>query len=127
MAAFEAIISRQSWYADAAIAAYWAVQFGTDGKLEKADGTRPFAGIVQYGSSAADEMITVVKGAYPVISTEAVTVGALLTIDSGTPGKFRIADTAADKVYGVALTAAVNIGDTFTLSMIEVPVVIPGQ
>ena len=45
--AFEAITTRQAWYAGEAVEKYDAVMIGTDGRYMKADGTRPFAGIVQ--------------------------------------------------------------------------------
>ena len=60
--AFEAITKRLAYYTDAAIDKYYGVQWGADGKLEKADGTRPFAGIVEYGTDAANQMATVVAG-----------------------------------------------------------------
>lgn len=122
--AFEAITTRQSWYAAGAISKYNAVMIDAEGKYAKADGTRPFVGIVEYGSDAEDDMITVVKGAYPALAVEAVTAGALLTI-SATAGQFRIADTAADIIYGVALTAA-DAGDLFTIQMNDVTLAIAG-
>lgn len=123
--AFEAVTSRQSWYAAEAVAKYYAVQYDTDGKFEKADGTRPFAGIVQYGAEAADDMITVVKGDFPAIAQEAITAGSLVTIASGADvGTFKIADTEGDMVFGVAITAAGAKGEPFTLSMLPVVTII---
>lgn len=121
--AFEAITTRASYYAAAAIAKYYAVMIDTDGKYAAADGTRPFVGIVEYGAAAANDMITVVKGTYPAIATENVTAGALMTIDGTAAGKFRIADTTKDIIYGVALTAA-DAGDLFTLQMNDVTLAI---
>lgn len=124
--AFEAVTSRQSWYAADVIAKYYAVQFDHDGKFEIADGGRPFAGIVQYGAEAADDMITVVKGDYPAIAQEAITAGSLVTIATGDDaGTFMLADVALDVVYGVALTAAGAKGELFTLSMLPIATTIP--
>lgn len=118
--AFEAVTSRQSWYASAKLDKYYGVQFDTDGKFELADGTRPFAGIVQYGSETANEMITVVKGDFPAVAQEAITAGNLVTIATSTDaGKFKVADTALDVVYGVALTGAAA-GELFTISMLPI-------
>jgi len=122
--AFEAITTRQSWFAAAAIPKYYAVMIDEAGLLAKSDGTRPFAGIVEYGSAAKDDMITVVKGAYPALGSEDIAVGDLLTIDAAAAGKFKIADTVADVVYGVALTPAAA-GDLFTIMMNDVPLAIP--
>ena len=125
MTAYEAVISRQAGYAAAAVAQYYGVMFDATGKFAKADGSRPFAGVVQYGASAADEIITVVKGDYPVIATETVEAGDLITIASGADaGKFKVAGTAADVVYGVAMTDAAK-DEIFTLSMLPVMTTIP--
>lgn len=121
--AFEAITTRQSWLSGAAIDKYDAVSIHTDGKFVKAVPGRPFVGICEYGAEAADEMVTIVKGAYPALSTEIVTVGAQLTLDAAAPGKFRVADTAADITYGTALTGAAAIGDLFTILMSDVSIV----
>ncbi len=120
--AFEAITTRQSWYAGEAISKYAAVSVHTDGRLVKAVAGRPFAGICEYAAEAADDMVTVVKGSYPAIATENVTVGAMLTLDSAAAGKFRIADTAADVIYGTAVTAA-DAGDLFTIMLSDVSIV----
>jgi len=126
MPAYEAVISRQAGYAAAAVAQYYGVQFDTSGKFAKADGSRPFAGIVQYGASAADEMITVVRGDYPGIAAEAIEAGDLITIATGDDaGTFKVAATAADIVYGVAMSDA-STGEIFTLSMLPVMTTIPG-
>ena len=123
--AFEAITTRQSWYAGEAVNKYDAVSVNTAGKLVKAVAGRPFVGICEYPASAADNMITVVKGAYPALVTENVTAGALLTLDAAAPGKFRIADTAADVVYATALTAGVAT-DLITVLLSDVAVAIYG-
>ena len=117
--AFEAITTRQSWYAASALAKYYACMIDTAGLIAKSDGSRPFVGIVEYGAAAKDDMVTVVKGSYPALATEEIHVGDLLTIDGGTPGKFKIADTSNDIIYGVALTAAAA-GDLFTIMMNDV-------
>jgi len=118
MAAFESITTRKSWYAGEALSAYTGVQYGTDGRFAKADGTRPFAGIVQYGCDAAGEMVTVVDGMFPTTASGAVTAGALITVDATVPGKFKVA-VEGTTVYGVAMTAAAA-GETFTLAMLPV-------
>lgn len=116
--AFEAITARQSWYASEDILANFGVQFDAAGQYAKADGSRPFAGVVQYGGKDG-EMITVVKGAFPARANEVIEAGDMVTIDATEPGTFKVAD-AGDTVYGVALTGA-DQGELFTLSMIEVP------
>ena len=115
--AFEAITTRQAWYASEELNKYEAAMLGTDGKYAKADGTGQFVGIVQYGAEAADRMVTVVKGTFPALAEAAVVAGARVTL--GTAGKF-VAAEAADVVYGVALTSTDTEG-LFTLSMAEVP------
>ncbi len=121
--AFEAITTRQAWYASAAISKYDAVEFGSDGKYQKADGTGIFAGICEYGAEAAERTITVVKGTFPCVCSAAVAVGAKLTVDSAHAGQMKTA-TAADAVYGVALNAAAA-GELVSIAMVEAP--IPGK
>ena len=123
MAAFEAITTRQAWYASEVLDKYDAVMIGEDGKYAKADGTSVFAGIVQYGAESENDMVTVVKGTFPAIGSEDITAGDKVTIDGAAAGKFKIADTAGDAVYGVALTDG-KAGNLFTLAMHEVPLVI---
>lgn len=121
--AFEAITSRQAWYAAAEIEKYSAVQYDADGKYELADGTGVFAGIVQYGAANADEMMTVVKGVFPALGSVDIADGDKVTIDSENAGKFKVA-AANDAVYGVALTSA-TAGDLFTLAIAEVTFTVP--
>ena len=121
--AFEAITTRQSWYASAAVAKYDAVEIGSDGKYQKANGTGLFAGICEYGAEAADRMITVVKGTFPCVCSGAVTAGAKLTVDTAHAGQMKTA-TSADAVYGVALNAAAA-GELVSSAMVEAP--IPGS
>lgn len=124
--AFEAITSRQAWHAAGALPKYYAAMIDAEGKLAKADGTRPFIGIVQYGAAAEDDVATVVKGSFPAIGSEEISAGDLLTLDSGdNAGKFKVADTEGDVVYGVALTGAAA-GDLFTIAMNDVAQTIPG-
>lgn len=127
--AFEAITTRQSWYAAEEVAKYDAVEIGSDGKYQKADGTGLFAGICEYGAEAADRMITVVKGTYPVVCSEDVTAGAKLTVDAEHPGQMMIAESGA--VYGIALNAAAA-GELTSIAMVDGPVtlaepVTPGE
>lgn len=121
--AFEAITTRQSWYASAAVAKYDAVEIGSDGKYQKANGTGLFAGICEYGAEAADRMITVVKGTFPCVCSGAVTAGAKLTVDTAKAGQMKVA-TTNDAVYGVALNAAAA-GELVSIAMVEAPV--PGK
>lgn len=121
--AFEAITTRQSWYASAAVAKYDAVEIGSDGKYQKANGSGLFAGICEYGAEAADRMITVVKGTFPCVCSGAVTAGAKLTVDTAKAGQMKTA-TSADAVYGVALNAAAA-GELVSIAMVEAP--IPGS
>ena len=121
--AFEAITTRQSWYASAAVAKYDAVEIGSDGKYQKADGTGLFAGICEYGAEAADRMITVVKGTFPCVCSGSVTAGAKLTVDTAHAGQMKTA-TSTDAVYGVALNAAAA-GELVSIAMVEAP--IPGS
>ena len=119
MAAYEMITARRSWYSAEAVAKYAGVQFDATGKLEKADGTGPFAGVVEYGSDEAGQIATVVYGDYPVVASGNVTVGAKITIDGSAAGKFKVATGTGTAVYGIALTAAAA-GELFTLSMLPV-------
>lgn len=121
--AFEAITTRQSWYASETVAKYDAVEIGSDGKYQKANGTGLFAGICEYGAEAADRMITVVKGTFPCVCSGAVTAGAKLTVDTAHAGQMKTA-TSADAVYGVALNAAAT-GELVSIAMVEAP--IPGS
>lgn len=118
--AFEAITTRQSWYASAAVAKYDAVEIGSDGKYQKANGTGLFAGICEYGAEAADRMITVVKGTFPCVCSGSVTAGAKLTVDTAHAGQMKTA-TSADAVYGVALNAAAT-GELVSIAMVEAPI-----
>lgn len=124
--AFEMITTRQSWYAGAAIAKYDAVMIDTDGKFVKSTGARPFVGICEYAAAAEDDMVTVVKGTYPATASEEIHVGDLLTIDGSHPGQFKVADTAADIIYGVALSAAAADA-LFTIIMNDVTLAIAGS
>ena len=121
--AFEAITTRQSWYASAAVAKYDAVEIGSDGKYQKANGSGLFAGICEYGAEAADRMITVVKGTFPCVCSGSVTAGAKLTVDTAHAGQMKTA-ASADAVYGVALNAAAA-GELVSIAMVEAP--IPGN
>lgn len=114
--AFEAVTTRQAWYASVALAKYDAAQHAADGRFEKADGTRPFAGIVQYGTDKAGDMATVVRGTFPGVANAAVTAGAVVMTVAG---KFAVATTGKTAV-GIALTAAAA-GELFAVSILETP------
>lgn len=117
--AFEAITTRQAWYAGEPIAKYDAAMYNSAGKLVKADGTGQFAGIVQYGAETDADMTTVVKGTFPAVCSVDIAEGSKVTVDSVNPGKFKVA-VAGNVVYGIALTSAIK-DNLFTLSMADVP------
>lgn len=118
--AFEAITTRQSWYAGEAIDRYDAVEFGEGGHYVKATGSGIFAGICEYGAEAADRMITVVKGTFPAVANGSITEGAKLTIDSSAAGTVKAA-SASDATIGIALNAAAK-GELVSVAMVEAPV-----
>lgn len=114
--AFEAITTRQAWYASQQLDKYTAVMLGADGKYAKADGTRPFAGIVQYPADKAGDMCTVVRGTFPGIAAEAITAGAYVKVDAG---QFKVGDAAT--AVGIALTAATGANELVAVNMLETP------
>lgn len=113
--AFEAITTRQSWYASEEIAKYDLVEMGISGKYQKAAGTGYFAGVCEYGCEAADRMVTIVKGTYPVCVSEDVKAGDTLIIDTSNPGK---AAKGTSGVIGVALNDAAA-GELTSLNILE--------
>lgn len=115
--AFEAITTRSAWYAGEALAKYDAVEYGAAGKFVKATGSKPFAGIVQYGCDEADQMATVVRGAFPGVAESPVEAGDLVGVSAG---KFKKASGSA--AVGVALTPAKAADDLFTVQILETPV-----
>lgn len=119
--AFEAITTRQSWYASEAVAKYDAVEIGDGGKYQKADGTGIFAGVCEYGCEAEDRMITVVKGTYPVVVSADVTAGDKLVVDDSNPGQMKVGTA---NICGIALNDAAA-GELTALSMVEG--VVPGE
>lgn len=123
--AFEAITTRQSWYASEAIDKYDAVELGSDGKYQKADGTGLFAGICEYGAEAADRMITVVKGTFPAVAGDDIDAGDQLTIDTTHAGKV-VPATAGDAICGVALNAA-GEDELVSVTMIEAMPAVPAD
>jgi hypothetical protein len=60
-AAYEQITSRLALPAKVLLEKYMGAQIASDGTLEKASGTRPFAGVVQYGNTAVGDFATVVQ------------------------------------------------------------------
>ena len=119
--AFEAITTRQSWYAGDAVDRYDAVEFGEGGKYVKAPGKGVFAGMCEYGAEAADRMITVVKGTFPGVANAAILAGAKVTIDSSLAGRIKTAG-GSDPVIGIALNAAGAAGELVSVAMVEAPV-----
>lgn len=122
--AFEMITGRTAWHTAEALPTYRAVMIDASGLYALADGTGAFVGIVQYPAAKANDVATVVTGAFPALATEEIEAGDKLTIDADVPGKFRIADTPGDVVIGVALSGAA-IGDLFTIQTGIVNTVIP--
>lgn len=112
--AYEMITNRLSHYSASALTKYDAVMVDAAGKYALADGTRPFVGVVEYGVDAADEMVTVVKGIYPIKAGADIAVGALLTVAAG---KVQTA-VATNTVIGVALAAATS-GNLASVQMVE--------
>lgn len=116
--AFEAITTRQSWYASEIVEQYHAVEMGDDGKYKKANGSGMFAGMCEYGCEAAGRMITVVKGTFPGIASGAVTAGAKLVVDASKAGYVKAGTTGT--IIGVALNDAAD-GELVSVSMLEAP------
>lgn len=116
--AFEAITTRQAWYATAVLEKYTAAEFGVDGNIVAATGAGQFAGIVQYSNDVAGNMVTVVKGMFPTVASVAITKGDKVTIDAANAGKFKVAATG-NTVYGTAMNTAAA-GDLFTVAMSDV-------
>lgn len=116
--AFEAITTRQSWYASEVVEQYQAVEMGAGGKYKKADGTGLFAGLCEYGCEAAGRMITVVKGTFPGIASGAITEGDKLVVDTAKPGCVKTGTTGT--IIGVALNSATD-GELVSVSMLEAP------
>lgn len=116
--AFEAITTRQSWYASEIVEQHHAVEMGDDGKYKKANGSGMFAGMCEYGCEAAGRMITVVKGTFPGIASGAVTAGAKLVVDASKAGYVKAGTTGT--IIGVALNDAAD-GELVSVSMLEAP------
>lgn len=100
--AFEAITSRQAWHASAPVKRYYGVMLDATGKYALADGTRPFAGIVQYGAENADDVCTVVRGTFPMAAAETIAAGDYVGVNKG----LAVKATDASKAIGIALTPA---------------------
>lgn len=121
--AFESISTRIAWFASEKLERYQAVQYDADGNFEVADGTRQFAGIVQYGADEAGKMVTTVQGIYPAISDGAIEAGDYVTISTGGTFVKAVQGAAAVNVYGIALTDS-DDKFLFTLSMFATTTVI---
>lgn len=123
--AFDAITTRNAWYSGVALAQHEAVMYDAAGKYVKADGSRPFAGIVEYGCDAADQMVTVVRGVFSGIAASKITAGAYLVLGTDTSaGCWAPTTTTGTAVIGIALTAA-TAGETLAVQMLETPFTIP--
>ena len=116
--AFEAITKRLAYYTNAAIAKYHGVQWAADGTLELADGTKPFAGIVEYGTDAANEMATVVMGIFPGIAKEAnLAKGTYVTFEDG----LLVKATSGTAALGITLSAGSKANDLVGVSLFDAP------
>lgn len=114
--AFEAITKRQAYYTSAKIDKYYGVQWGTDGRLELADGTKPFAGVVEYGTDGADQMATIVMGIYPCIAGEAnLAEGAYVKFQAGKVVK------ATDTAQGQLVSAGAKVDDLVGVVLFDAP------
>jgi len=122
MSAIESPSTRLAWYAAEELKQYYAAEIDADGKIAKATQAGQYVGQVQYGAEAEDDMVTVVKGIFPAIATEAIEVGDDISV-SATAGVLMVAVTGpgATTVIGKALSAAAapanGIYETFTLFM----------
>lgn len=115
--AYEMITSRTSHYSAGALVKYEPVMLDATGLYAKADGTKPFVGVVEYGVDGAGEMVTVVKGIFPMIAGADIAQGAALMVAAG---KVVTADAtlASVTVIGVALGVATT-GNLVSVHMIE--------
>lgn len=100
--AFEAITSRQAWHASTPVKRYYGVMLDATGQYALANGTRPFAGIVQYGAEAAGDVCTVVRGTFPMAAAETIAAGDYVGVEDG----MAVKATDASKAIGIALTPA---------------------
>lgn len=108
--AFEAITSRQAWHASVPVKRYYGVMLDASGQYAPADGSRPFAGIVQYGAESAGDVCTVVRGTFPMAAKETIAAGDYVGVDAG----MAIKAASAAVAIGIALTPATvaeNAGD----------------
>lgn len=128
--AFEAPESRFAWYCEEPINKYEPVIINDTGTLSVAtastlsDKTK-LIGVCQYGSERAGDMVTVVKGAFPVVADAAITAGSLVIATNATVevnGFTYHTCTAATSetlssatVVGVALTEAKAKGELVTV------------
>lgn len=128
-AAFEAPSDRFAWYCASPINKYEPVILDASGNLAIATATSltestKFMGICQYGSEIAGEMVTVVKGAFPVVADGAITAGQLVEVTDATTDvndftyhtvKASSGNLSTATVIGVALTDATAKGDLVTV------------
>ena len=115
--AYEMITTRLSHYSAEKLAKYEPVMLDTDGKYAKADGTGPFIGVVEYGVDGPDEMVTIVKGIYPIIAGADIAAGAKLAIDAGTV--ITADNTDSDVIVIGAALAAATEGNLVSVQMFE--------
>ena len=128
-AAFEAPSDRFAWYCASPINKYEPVILDASGNLAPATASTltastKFMGICQYGTELAGEMVTVVKGAFPVVADGAITAGQLVEVTDNTTVvndftyhtvKAASGNLSTATVIGVALTDATAKGDLVTV------------
>ena len=129
--AFELPKDRFAWYTGAVINKHEATMLDTDGNLVPATATGltdsvQFMGVCQYPAEKAGNMATVVKGAFPVVASDAIAAGKLVEVTDTTTtingvAYHTVAESSGDLgdaiVIGTALTAAAAAGDLLTIAI----------
>lgn len=128
--AFEAPDRRFAWYCAEPINKYEAVIVDENGTLVPANATNTtetaaFVGVCQYGAETAGEMVTVVKGAFPVVANGPIQAGELVIATDGTTvvndktfhtvGPATSESLLTSNVLGTALTSSTAEGDLITI------------
>lgn len=114
---FEAITKRMAYYTNAAISKYYGVQWNSDGLLELADGTKPFAGIVEYGADAAGQLATTVMGIYPgIASTADMPKGAYISFKDG-----KLVTVTSGTALGITVSAGTKVDDLVGVALFDAP------
>ena len=115
--AFEAITKRQAYYSAQKLDKYYGVQWSTSGRLELSDGSRPFAGVVEYGTDDAEQMATVVMGIYPCVAGEAnLAANTLVTFSDG-----KVVKAASGTALGMTISAGTSVDDLVGVVLFDAP------